>query len=122
TVTVRTNATLIAGNINIGRDAGVGVSFGTGTLSLLGGTAKVSGNILENNAAGGINGVSTLTLSNGGTLDMMPLGDTTPGDITVDKLNFGVCTLTNYGTLSLTNLTMTAPATGFTLYAGQALA
>ena len=122
TVTVRTNATLIAGNINIGNDAGSNpTGFGTGTLTLLGGTAKVSGNIVENDAAGG-NGVSTLTLNTGATLDMMPAGDTVPGDITVDKLNFGVCTLTNYGTLSLSTLTITPPATEFIVYPGQALA
>ena len=122
TVTVRTNATLVAGSINIGRDAGAGTSFGTGTLTLLGGTAKVSGNIVENDAASGVNGVSTLTLNTGATLDMMPLGDTVPGDIIVDKLNFGVCTLTNYGTLGLASLAITAPATGFTVYPGQTLA
>ena len=123
TVNVRTNATLIAGNINIGRDAGDNATgFGTGTLTLLGGTARVSGNIVENDATGGVNGVSTLTINNGGTLDMMPPGDAVPGDITVDKLNFGVCTLTNYGTLSLSTLVVTSPQTVFTVYSGQALA
>jgi len=53
---------------------------------------------------------------------MMPPGDTFPGDITVDKLNFGVCTLTNYGTLGLSTLAITAPATEFTMYPGQTLA
>jgi len=123
TVNVRTGATLIAGNINIGRDAGDNTTgFGTGTLSISGGTVKVSGNLLENDAAGGLNGVSTLTLSSSGTLDMMPAGDTVPGDITVDKLNFGVCTLTNYGTLGLTTLAITTGATEFTVYPGQTLA
>ena len=82
----------------------------------------MSGNIVENDATGGVNGVSTVTINNGGTLDMMPAGDTVPGDITVDKLNFGVCTLTNYGTLSLSTLVVTSPQTVFTVYSGQALA
>jgi autotransporter-associated beta strand protein len=123
TVNVRTNATLIAGNINIGRDAGDNTTgFGTGTLTLLGGSAKVSGNIVENDATGGVNGVSTLTINNGGTMDMMPPGDTVPGNITVDRLNFGIGTLTNYGTLSLSTLVVTSPQTVFTVYSGQALA
>jgi autotransporter-associated beta strand protein len=127
TVNVRTGAILIAGNINIGRDAGGGTlgspstGTGIGTLAIIGGLAKVSGDILENDAPGG-NGTSTLTINTAGTVDMMPSGDTVPGNITVDTLNYASATLTNYGTLSLTNLNIQAPATVFTVYPGQALA
>lgn len=127
TVTVRTNATLIAGNINIGRDSGggalggVATGTGVGTLTINGGLVKVSDDIVENDAPDG-NGTSTVTIQNGGTLDMMPAGDTVPGNITVDRLNFGIGTLTNYGTLGLSTLAVTAPATGFTVYPGQTLA
>ena len=127
TVTVKSGCTLIAGNINIGRDAGGGTfggvvtGTGAGTLTITTGTVKVSGDLIENDAPGG-NGTSTVTVQSNGTLDMMPTGDTVPGNITVDILKLGACTLTNYGTLSVSNISLISPATDFTLYSGQALA
>jgi autotransporter-associated beta strand protein len=127
TVTVKTGATILAGTINIGRDAGggplgsVATGTGVGTLTISGGTVKVYGDLVENNAPEG-HGTSTVTIQSGGTLDMMPDGDTTPGDITVDTLKIALGNLVNYGTLSLTNLLVASPATEFALGFGQTLA
>jgi autotransporter-associated beta strand protein len=127
TITVRTGGTLAAGTINIGRDAGGGpnggvvTGTGVGTLTINGGTVKVSGDLVENDAPEG-NGTSTVTLQSSGVLDMMPAGDTVPGNITVDLLKLYAYTLTNYNTLSVSNIALFSPATSFTLYPGQALA
>ena len=122
TVNVFTNATLVVGNLNIGSEAGTaGAGTGNGRLFINGGLVKVSGNLVENNAPGA-NGSSLLVITNNGTLNMMPLGDTVPGDITVDTLTIGSATLTNYGTLGLSTLNVLVPATEFTVYPGQALA
>jgi autotransporter-associated beta strand protein len=120
-VNVFTNATLVIGTLNIGRDAGDAIGTGNGTLNINGGLVTVSGDIAENSVPPG-NGTSAIVLNNGGTLNMMPLGDTVPGNITVDTLTIGSATLTNYGTLGLTTLNVQAPATEFTVYPGQALA
>lgn len=82
TLTVRTNATIVAGTINIGNDEGDNsTGSGRGTLVIQGGTVRVSGNLVEEDAPGGIGvagiAASTLTINSGGTLDMMPAGDTT---------------------------------------------
>jgi hypothetical protein len=122
TVTVFTNASLVVGTLNIGAKAGtVGLGTATGTLVINGGLVTVSGNLVENDAPGA-NGTSLLVITNNGTLNMMPLGDTVLGDITVDTLKIGSATLTNYGTLGLSTLNVLAPATEFTVYPGQALA
>jgi len=121
TANVLTNASMIVGTINIGRDGGSGAGTGIGTLNINAGLVTVSGNIIENDAPGA-DGTSVIVLTNNGTLNMMPLGDTVPGNITVDRLNIGSATLTNYGTLGLTTLNCVAPATNFTVYSGQALA
>jgi autotransporter-associated beta strand protein len=123
TVYVRTNATLRVGTLYIGRDAGTqGTATGKGALIILGGQVSVANNMTENDGPGA-NGTSTLVIDNGGTLDMMPAGASVPGNITVDVLNWGVGTLTNYGTLGLTtfNFTNDALSTTFTVYPGQTL-
>lgn len=122
TVNVFTNASLIVENLNIGRDAGTaGGGTGTGTLAINAGLVTVAGNIVENNGSGA-NGASLIVLTNDGTLNMQPLGDAVPGDITVDRLNIGVATLTNYGTLRLSVLNVVPPATEFIVHSGQTLA
>ncbi len=121
TVNVRTNATLVAGNINMGFDAGDVSTAGNGTLTINGGQVRVSGN-LGDNSPPGFRGTNTLTINAGGSLDMMPAGDTVPGDITVTTLNIGLGTLTNYGTLSASFINQTTPVTDFIVYPGQALA
>ena len=45
-------ASLIAGTLNIGRDAGTNTGFGTGTLNVGGGSVLVTGNVVENNGDG----------------------------------------------------------------------
>jgi autotransporter-associated beta strand protein len=122
TVNVLTNATLVAGNLNIGSEAGtVGNGTGVGRLFINGGRVTVSGNLIENDAPGA-NGSSLVVITNDGSLNLMPAGDTVPGDITVDTLTVGSASVTNYGTLALSTLNVLDPATSFTVYAGQALA
>jgi autotransporter-associated beta strand protein len=96
--------------------------MGVGTLSIIGGTVQVSGDVIENNAPDG-NGSSTINIQYGTSmLDMMPPGATVPGNITVDTLKITSGSVVNYGTLSLTNLIFASPTTGFSLNTGQALA
>jgi hypothetical protein len=52
---------------------------------------------------------------------MKPAGDTTPGNVSINVLNVNDGLITNYGTLSLTNINLTG-TTLFTVYAGQAIA
>ncbi len=87
-----------------------------GTLTISGGTVKVSGDLVENDGLDG-NGTSTVIIQSSGTLDMMPPGDTVPGNITVDTIRLALGSLVNFGTLSLTNLTLVSPATTFSLAA-----
>lgn len=121
TVTVRTNATLLAGNINIGRDSGAATGKGTGSLIINAGVVNVSGNVAEIDGIGGA-GISTLVITNNGTLNMMPPDDTVPGNVIVRNFNSGNGTLTNYAILGTTNLTLVDGVTNFTVYSGQALA
>ncbi len=119
--TVRTNATLVAQNINIGRDSGAATGKGTGTLIINAGLVNVSGSVLETDGIGG-NGVSTLVITNNGRLDMMPAGDTSPGNVMVRNFNFGAGLLTNYNILGISNLTLLSPITNFVVEAGRTLA
>lgn len=122
TFNVRTNATLTAGTINMGRDMGSGAGNARSTLTIQGGTVKVYGDIVKNDAAGGVGGTNTITINTDGVLDMMPAGDTTPGNIEVFTLNIGAGTLTNYGTLGARFILQTAPREDFVVYPGQVLA
>ena len=101
---------------NLGPGTGTLVTNGIGVLTINGGSVQVSGNVVD----GG--GVSTITITNGGTLNLQPAGDTIPGNIAVRVLNIGSGTLTNFATLSVSNLNVLAPANQFTLYPGQTLA
>jgi fibronectin-binding autotransporter adhesin len=89
-----------------------------GNLTLNGGTVTVAGNILD---GGDDAALTTLSVTNNATLDLQPAGDLVPGDITVDVLNIGVATMTNWNSLATTNINVRAPATTFTVYPGQTL-
>ncbi len=84
-------------------------------VTVNGGTVTVAGNIVD----GG--GISTLTITNGGTVNLKANGDLTAGNIGVSTLNLGQGTLTGFADLSVSNLNILAPATDFTLSEGQAL-
>lgn len=119
-VNVLTNGVLkVNKDMRLARDLGPGTSSivtnSTAFLTINGGTVQVAGNVVD----GG--GLSTITLTNGGTLDLQPAGDTTPGDVAVGTLNFGEATITNFASLSLSNLNPIAPKTDFTMSAGQGL-
>ena len=101
---------------NLGPGTGSLVTNSIGVLTINGGSVQVNGNVVD----GG--GTSTITITNGGTLNLQPAGDTIPGNIAVRVLNIGSGTLTNFATLSVSNLNVLAPVTQFTLYPGQTLA
>ena len=106
-------------DIRMARNLGPGssslVTNSIGNLNINAGTVKVYGNIVD----GG--GNSILTITNKGTLDMKPAGDTVAGNIGVRTLNIGAGTLTNYGTLNVSNINVLSPASQFTVYPGQTL-
>jgi autotransporter-associated beta strand protein len=89
------------------------------TLNINGGRVSVGGNIVR---GAGYDSLSTITLTNNGVLDLKPAGDLSAGNIDVDVLNIGVATLTNFGTLSVSNINVRNPAVNFTLGNGQLLA
>lgn len=119
-INVRNNASLRVGTLNIGGDAGTQAGTGNGTLNVDRGAVMVSGDIVENDAGGG-DGSSTINITNAGVLNLQPPGDLTPGNITVDTLNFSSGALTNYGVLGLRTLNPLSPATAFTVRSGQTL-
>jgi autotransporter-associated beta strand protein len=81
--------------------------------------ANVKGDLVKGTSG---QGTSTLNLNNGGLLNMMPAGDTVPGNVTVDSLTINGGTLQNAsnvtvsGTVALTSTTLTN--VGGTLSAG----
>jgi len=126
TVNVNGTAALVLGStLTIGQSGNFSTSASGpvfGVLNINGGQVAVSGNIVENSAPGfNYQGSSTIILTNNGLLNLQPAGAAAPGNITVDTLNFSSGSVTNYGTLSLSNLNVIAPATTFTVYPGQGL-
>lgn len=87
----------------------------TATVNVNGGILEVAGNAID----GG--GAVTMTVGNGGVVDMMPPGDTTPGDLAVDVLTVGDGTIQDYGTLSVSTFAMVDPINEFTIAAGRTL-
>jgi fibronectin-binding autotransporter adhesin len=129
TVNVGGTASLIVRSpLNIGHAGSYGgTGTGTGLLNINGGQVSVSGDVTKHNDAAfaytgaNQNSHSTINITNNGLLNMQPSGAAAPGNITVDTLNFSRGSVTNYGTLSLSNLNVIAPATAFTVYPGQGL-
>ena len=116
TVNVQSNGTLVVNKDVRLALLNAGTQIPSGTLNINGGKVTVAGNVV----AGG--GTSTLTITNNGSLDLKPAGDTVAGNISVNTLNVGVANITNYNTLTVSNITVRAPATTFTVYTGEALA
>ena len=120
TITVRTNGLLKVNNdLRMTRQL---PPYTTSTLDQCGavliinnGTVTVGGNIVD----GG--GTNNITITNNGVLNMQPAGDLTPGSITVKSVILGAGSLTNWNTLTTTNITLRAPATEFAVYPGQTL-
>jgi hypothetical protein len=82
-----------------------------------GSTASVAGDILTSG------GTATINLNNTGKLDMKPAGDSTAGNVSISILNItdeGI--ITNYGILSVTNVTLAGSSSTFTVYPSQAIA
>ena len=92
----------------------------TGDITVNDGSSiGVAGDIISGGPGGG---TATINLNNGGTLDMQPAGDATPGNVSINILNIGDGIITNYATLSLTNINLLAASTMFTVYPGQSIA
>jgi len=92
----------------------------TGDITVNGGsTIAVVGDIISGGPGGG---TATISLNSGGTLDMQPAGDATPGNVSINTLNLGDGIITNYATLSLTNINLPTGSTVFTVYPGQSIA
>jgi hypothetical protein len=88
----------------------------TADINLNGGTLEVAGDIIDGA------GRSTINIVNGGTLDLQPAGDLTPGDISVDTLNINDGFLVHYRTLSVSAITLAGLVTQFTVEPDQTLA
>jgi len=92
----------------------------TGDITVNDGSSiGVAGDIISGGPGGG---TATINLNNGGTLDMQPAGDATPGNVSINVLNIGDGIITNYATLSLTNINLLLGSTVFTVYPGQSIA
>ena len=91
-------------------------SGSTATINLNGGILAVAGDITDGK------GLSTININNGGMLDLMPAGDSTPGNISVDILNLTDGILTNYATLSVSTITLAGSVNQFTVHPGQTIA
>jgi len=120
-ITVYSNATLNVDNYirMINQPAGSATLTSRANLNVLGGKVAVSGNIINNGSPGG--GNSVITLGSGGVIDMQPTNSKPAGSITVATLNLGYGTLTNFSTLTVSNLNVTTPNVAFTLNSGQTL-
>jgi hypothetical protein len=88
----------------------------TAVINLDGGRVEVGGDVID----GG--GFSTINISNRGQLDLMPAGDASAGNVTVDILNLADGSITNYATLAVSNIVVTGGTTLFTVYPAQTLA
>ncbi len=92
----------------------------TGDITVNDGSSiEVAGDIISGGPGGG---TATISLNNNGTLDMQPVGDASPGDVSVNVLNIADGVITNYAMLSLTNINLTGASTAFTVYSGQSIA
>ena len=97
--------------------AGFGVLGSQATVTVAdGSTVAVAGDIFN----GG--GTATINLNNGGLLDMKPVGDAAAGNVSISILNLNDGVITNYATLSVTQINLTAGGTEFTVYPGEAIA
>src|SRR5439155_9642029 len=92
------------------------VNGSTAVININGGTLAVAGDIVDGA------GLSTISIDGGGQLDLKPAGDATPGNVSVDVLNLTDGIITNYATLSVSNINLLGPITQFTVYPGQTIA
>jgi autotransporter-associated beta strand protein len=116
TVNVQSNGLLVVGgDVRLARTVAGTANLPTGVLNINGGTVTVAGNLVD----GG--GNTTLVVSNNGSLNLKPSGDSVAGNITAKTVIVGIGAITNYDTLAATTLTVASPATGFTVYAGESV-
>jgi hypothetical protein len=87
----------------------------TAAINVNGGILEIAGNAID----GG--GNTTLTIDTGGVVDLMPAGDSSRGNISVDTLNLGGGTLTHYSTLALSTISMTGAIMEFVVEQGGTL-
>ncbi len=114
---VRTNITMAVQQAKAAVPDTIG---STGDITVNNGSSiAVAGDIISGGPGGG---TATITLNNGSTLDMQPAGDAMPGNVSINILNLADGIITNYATLSLTNLNLLQGSTAFTVYPGQSIA
>jgi hypothetical protein len=126
------------GVLNVNNDPGVGPALLTvrsnlvmavqqpGNTDVNGSTAVITINDGSTLAVAGDivagKGHSTINLNNGGELDLKPAGDATPGNVSVGILNITDGIITNFATLSATNINLLGSDQTFTVYPGQVIA
>lgn len=122
-LTLYSNATMNVNNylrmINVVPGGTLGTS--RAIVAVYGGKLNIAGNILNNPVQGSGGGNTTLYINYGGKVDMQPNPAKPAGNITVATLNLANGVLTNFATLSVSNLVVNPPYTTFALGAGQAL-
>src|SRR5437762_6679197 len=85
----------------------------TATINVNGGILEIGGNAID----GG--GNVTLTISNGGVVDLMP--DGSRGNLAVDTLNLSGGALMDYSTLAVSTIAMSDAVTEFVVEQGETL-
>jgi hypothetical protein len=85
----------------------------TAAINVNGGVLEIGGNAID----GG--GSATMTISNGGVVDLMP--DGTRGNIAVDTLNLSGGSVMNYATLAVSTIAMSDAVTEFVVEQGETL-
>ena len=102
-------------NLRLARSFAGSTDTGSGQLIINSGTVTVAGNFLNGP------GTNILTVTNNGVLNLQPAGDLTAGSISVNTLNLGAGSVTNYSALNVGNINILPPASQFTVYPGQTL-
>jgi len=81
-----------------------------------GSTLAVAGDIIDGA------GTSTINLNNGGTLDMQPAGDSTPGNVSVDTLNLTDGIISGFAMIAVSTINVVGGGATFFVDPGQAIA
>ena len=122
-LTLYSNATMNVNNYLRMINVVAGGTLGTcrAIVSVYGGNLNIAGSILNNPVLGSGGGNSTLFINYGGKVDMRPNPAKPAGNITLMTLSLNNGILTNFTTLSVSNLVVNPPYTTFALGSGQAL-
>lgn len=122
-LTLYSNATMNVNNYMRMINVPAGTTLGTSRaiVSVYGGTMNITGSILNNSVPGSGGGNSLLYVNYGGTVNLQPNPAKAPGNVTVTTLTLANGVLTNFATLTVSNLVVNPPYTTFALGSGQTL-